>query len=260
MKYAVIAGAAVALCAAVGSGLAAAQDSSTAVPANIQQAVDDTSRPQADRLRDTDRKPAQVLAFAGIQPGMKIGELVPMGGYYTRLLCRVVGSSGHIYGVNIQMHMPPMPAGAPPMPRRAMPAPAPLGCGNVTENTQESSQLSLPAGLDLVWTTENYHDLHNPMFGSPDMKQFDQAVYDALKPGGVFLIEDHAARSGSGASDTNTLHRIDPALVRQEVESVGFQLVEQSSLVANPADPRTVPSSKMMDKTDRFLYKFRKPG
>jgi predicted methyltransferase len=259
-----IAGAAVALCAAAGSGLAAAEDAATAVPAYIQQAVADSSRPQADRLRDVNRKPAEVLAFGDIHPGMKIGELMPLGGYYTRLLCRVVGDSGHIYGVNVKIHMPPMPmpmpAGAAPMPRRAMPAPAPLGCGNVTDSTQESSQLSLPSGLDLVWTTENYHDLHNATFGAPNMKQFDQTVYDALKPGGVFLIEDHVAASGSGASDTNSLHRIDPALVRQEVESVGFQFAGQSSVVADPSDPHTVSSMKMVDKTDRFLFKFRKPG
>ena len=260
MRYAVIAGAALALCAAAGTSLAASEHHHMMhVPAYIRAAVDDPTRPEADRKRDANRKPAEVLTFAGIKPGMKVGELMPAQGYYTRLLCRVVGDSGHVYGVNFSMHMPPPPPGAPARPRMHMPAPAPLGCNNVTETTQNASELSLPSDLDVVWTTENYHDFHNAMLGSPDMKQFDMTVYNALKPGGEFIIEDHAAAAGSGASDTNTLHRIDPALVRQEVESVGFKFAGESHVVANPNDNHTVIVFKMADKTDRFLFKFRKP-
>ena len=260
MKYAVIAGATLALCAVAGTGLAASEHHrEMKVPSYIQAAVDDQSRPEKDRMRDADRKPAEVLTFAGIKPGMKVGELMPAQGYYTRLLCRVVGDSGHVYGVNFHMHMPPQQPGAPARPRMQPPPPAPLGCNNVTDSTQDTTSLNLPSDLDVVWTTENYHDFHNPMMGSPDMKQFDMAVYNALKPGGEFIIEDHAAPEGSGASDTNTLHRIDPKLVRQEVESVGFKFAGQSKVVANPDDPHTAKVFTMADKTDRFLFKFRKP-
>ena len=259
MKYALIAGAAVALCATAGSSLAA-EHHGMHVPAYIRAAVDDSTRPDKDRMRDADRKPAEVLTFAGIKPGMKVGELFPAQGYYTRLLCRVVGDSGHVYGVNFNMTMPPPPPGAPARPRMQMPAPAPLGCNNVTNDTQNAGELNLTSGLDVVWTTENYHDFHNAMLGSPDMKQFDMAIFNALKPGGEFIVEDHAAEAGSGARDTNTLHRIDPKLVRQEVESVGFKFVGESPVLANPADQHTDKVFTMVDKTDRFLFKFRKPA
>lgn len=263
MKYAVIAGAALALCAVAGSGLAA-EHHQMKIPAYIRAAVDDTTRPEADRMRDADRHPAEVLAFAGIKPGMKVGELMPSGGYYTRLLCRVVGDSGHVYGVNFKFHMQPRPAGAgaggPPRARAARPAPAPLGCSNVDETSQDASSFTLPSDLDVVWTTENYHDMHNPALGSPDMKQLDMTVFNALKPGGEFIIEDHAAAAGHGTSDTNTLHRIDPATVREEVESVGFKFAGQSKVNAVPSDDHTQRIFTMHDKTDRFLFKFRKPA
>jgi len=95
------------------------------------------------------------------------------------------------------------------MPPPAAPPPA-SACSNVTADSQDASALKLPSGLDVVWTSENYHDLHNAYFGKPDVKLLDRAVYDALKPGGVFIVEDHAAAAGSGARDTETLHRIDP--------------------------------------------------
>ena len=97
----------------------------------------------------------------------------------------------------------------------------------------------LPSDLDVVWTTENYHDLHNDLFGKPDMKAFDTAVFNALKPGGEYIIEDHVAKAGSGASDTDTLHRIDPALVKQEAKAAGFVYVGESQVLHNPEDTHT---------------------
>jgi len=246
--------------AAASSDAAEHHAGATKVPDYIQAAVDDSSRPEADRMRDVNRKPAQVLSFAGIRPGAKVGELSPGQGYYTRLLCRAVGDSGHVDTINFKIQMPPPPPGADARQRPPMPPPAPLGCNNVTETTQETSALKLPPGLDVVWTTENYHDFHNAMFGSPDMRKFDQAVYDSLKPGGIFIIEDHAARTGSGVSDTNTLHRIDPTQVKQEVQAVGFKYVGQSRVLRNPADDHTTPVFKMEGKSDKFLFKFQKPA
>ncbi|MGH8279973.1 MAG: class I SAM-dependent methyltransferase [Gammaproteobacteria bacterium] len=262
MKHIFCTSAALALCvAASGSvALAAPQHHRMRVPAYITAAVNNTSRPESDRSRDAGRKPAAVLTFAGVKPGMRIGELEPQGEYYTRLLCRIVGNSGHDYGVNFRPHFPPPRPGAPARPRRARPKPAPLGCDNVTLSMQEASQLTLPSNLDMVWTSDNYHDIHNPFFGKPNMMTFDRTIYDALKPGGVFIVLDHAAAAGTGASDTNTLHRIDPALVKKEAEAVGFKLVAHSNVLRNRHDNHTMIVFKMHDKTDRFLFKFRKPA
>lgn len=236
-----------------------ARTPSAHIPGYIKAAVNNPYRPEADRRRDVNRKPEQVLAFARVRPGLKIGELEPAGGYYTRILCKAVGSAGHIYAVNFILHFTQQQLRR--MGRRMMgPTPAPkTDCDNVSYSVQAAPKLKLPSGLDMVWTAENYHDFHNPEFGKPNIRTFDRTVFNALKPGGVFIIEDHAAAAGTGARDTNTLHRIDPALVKREVESVGFRYVGQSRVLHNPNDNHTEIVFKMIDKTDRFLFKFRKP-
>jgi predicted methyltransferase len=121
--------------------------------------------------------------------------------------------------------------------------------------------LHLPRKLDLFWISQNYHDLHNTYFGPVDIPAFNKAVFDALKPGGSYVVLDHTAASGAPADVTQTLHRIDPATVRREVEAAGFVFDSESVILANPADPRSI---KVFDKsiqghTDQFILKFRKP-
>ena len=110
---------------------------------------------------------------------------------------------------------------------------------------------------DVVWTTENYHDFHNRL----DMAAFNKAMFNTLKPGGIFLVEDHAAAPGAGATVTGTLHRIEPATVQQEVTAAGFKLVRTSDVLANPADNHTSQNAEaaIRGKTDRFVYVFQKP-
>jgi predicted methyltransferase len=225
------------------------------VPDYIKAAVASDTRPDGDRARDVNRKPELVLSYAGVKPGDKIGELDPGGGYYTRLLCQIAGSAGHVYTLRV------LPAVAPDRPANAPAAapPPPNPCTNVTADSKTAAELALPSGLDLVWTSENYHDFHNPVFGPPDMKAFDTVVFNALKPGGIFIVEDHAAASGSGARDTNTLHRIDPELVKQEATSAGFVFVGASDVLHNPADSHEAKVFALEGKTDKFLFKFRKP-
>jgi predicted methyltransferase len=108
----------------------------------------------------------------------------------------------------------------------------------------------------------NYHDMHDSFFGPADLSKVNKAIFDALKPGGIYFVMDHAAASGSGLRDTETLHRIDPAVVKKEVTAAGFVLEAESDALRNPADNHT---AKVFDpairgKTDKFLFRFRKPA
>lgn len=225
---------------------------------SITRAVADPARPEADRARDAERKPAESLAFAGVHPGEKVAELLPGGGYFTRLFSLVVGPKGKVYALTR-----PRPAqAAPDSPDPGAPIQALAAdphYGNLAVSTMSIKELSLPEPVDLVWTSQNYHDLHNIPDG--DVASFDKAVFNALKPGGVFIVLDHVAAAASGFRDTSTLHRIDPEAVKKEVLSAGFKFEAASELLHNAADDHTL---KVFDpairgKTDQFILKFRKP-
>ena len=136
------------------------------------------------------------------------------------------------------------------------------GFGNITVIDQPAAAFSTPEPVDLVFTAQNYHDYPDVFMGRVDPVGFDRAVYRSLKPGGVFLIVDHVAQAGSGMRDTDTLHRIDPAVVKAQVRSVGFVFAGESPVLRNPQDDHTL---KVFDPairghTDQFVYKFRKPA
>jgi predicted methyltransferase len=229
------------------------------IPAYISAAVNDPGRPAEDKQRDADRKPAETLQFAGIKPGEKILELVPSRGYFTRILSKIVGPKGHVYAQS-----PPRRANAPadaPDPVAATTAiAADPAYANVTAAAQSLLTVSAPEPVDVVFTAQNYHDLHN--IPNVDVAAFNKSVFDALKPGGIFLVLDHVAAAGSGARDTSTLHRIDPATVKSEVLAAGFTFAGESKVLQNPQDAHTakVFDPEIRGKTDQFIFKFRKPG
>jgi predicted methyltransferase len=227
------------------------------VPASLKAAVADSARPEADRARDADRKPAETMHFAGIHPGQTVVELAPGGGYYTRLLSAAVGPKGKVYAVM----SPPKPDAPPnaPVPGAAVRAiAADPHYANITVSAQRYAELSLPEQADVVWTTQNYHDFHN--IANTDMATINKAIASVLKKGGTFFVLDHAAEPGSGARDTNTLHRIDKATVIKEVEAAGFKLEGESDLLANKNDPHTakVFDAQIRGHTDQFMLKFKK--
>lgn len=219
----------------------------------IAAAVADPARPAADRERDAERKPAACLAFAGVHPGMAIAELFPGKGYFTRIFSRAVGPHGQVY----ELVPPPRKPGS-PVAVKAI-ASDPHYDHNITVLQGPVADFHLPQPVDLVWTSQNYHDLHN--IPGLDVAAFDRAVYAALKPGGIFLVLDHVAPAGSGFSDTSTLHRIDPAAAKKEIMSAGFQFVGESDALRNSSDPHTkaVFDPSIRGHTDQFIYKFRKP-
>lgn len=231
----------------------------TATPDFIAAAIADPNRPATDTERDANRKPAETLEFAGLRPGDRVAELLPGGGYFTRLFSKAVGATGHVYAL-VPAPAPDAPADTPDFAARVKTLAADPNYSNVTVITEQFSQLKTPEPVDLVWTSQNYHDLHN--FRGLDVGVFNQLVFEALKPGGIYLILDHTAPAGSGTSDTATLHRIDPETVKKEVLAAGFVFVGSSNLLHRPSDPLTakVFDPSIRGRTDQFILKFRKPG
>jgi len=228
------------------------------VSAELAAAVADPSRPDSDTTRDADRKPEQTLAFSGIKPGDQVADYVADSGYFTRLFSSVVGSKGHVYAVEPTAFFKyqSFPKAVAELQGYAVAHP------NVTVTTAAALEgLKFPEKLDLFWISQNYHDLHDEFMGPVDTAAFNKAVYSALKPGGFYVVLDHSAAPGAAADVTETLHRIESSTVRREVEAVGFKFDSESSILANPSDPRT---AKVFDQTirghtDQFILKFRKP-
>jgi len=228
----------------------------TKLSAFIAQAVADPKRPAEDRALDAGRKPVESLAFAGVKPGMTVVDLMPGDGYFTRIMSRIVGPQGKVYA----LQPAEMDQAAPQRTENVQSFAGTADYPNVSLLLQPIDQLAPPQNLDLIWTSMNYHDLHDPFMGSPDMKRLSSTLLAALKPGGTFVVLDHAAADGSGFAKTDDLHRVDPAAVKAELTAAGFEFIEESSLLRNPQDDHTIPAFKaaVRGKTDRFLYKFRR--
>jgi predicted methyltransferase len=236
-----------ALMALVMSGGAFAAD----VPAYVSKAVADSSRPQSDSSRDALRLPGETIAFAGVKPGMTVAEFFPSGGYYTRMLSDVVGSKGKIIGIE-------NPKWDPKGVDAKMAAEP--GRSNVTIEMVKFGDFAPPEKVDLVWMTQNYHDLHVAEYGPVDMAAFNKRVHDALKPGGIYFILDHQANPGTDDAGIAKVHRIEKAMVIKEVTAAGFKLMGESNILHNAADDHTKGSSDpaIRGHTDQFLLKFQK--
>jgi predicted methyltransferase len=236
---------------ALGAGGAAFAE----VPANIAKALADPSRPAEQSARDATRHPGEVLALAGVKTGDTVVDFIMGGGYLTRILSGAVGPKGTVYayqpGEFIKFKAKYGEDQASTV--AALPNAKPLNGPMVG--------LDLPDNLDVVVTVQNYHDMHLKPFPADMAAKVDAEIFKSLKPGGVFLVVDHAAAAGSGLAAPDTLHRIDIEVVKKEVEAVGFKLETESPLLANPADPHTasVFDPGIRGKTDQFILKFRKP-
>jgi predicted methyltransferase len=228
-----------------------------AVPANLTAALADKARPEKDVARDAARKPGELLALAGVKPGQTVTDFMMGSGYFTRLLSPAVGAKGKVFAYQCAEFIKFRAAYG------AEQSAAVADYKNVTALTAPLSAVGLPDGQDLVLTVQNYHDLHLPAFAADTADTVNKQVFKALKPGGVYLIVDHAAAAGAPVGETaNKLHRIDEAVVKKEVEAAGFKLAaEDDKMLGNPADDHTVNvfQPAIRGKTDQFVLKFVKP-
>jgi predicted methyltransferase len=237
---------------AVAALLCGLQAHGAGLPKYISDAVADSARPAADTARDANRKPAETLAFAGVKPGDDVLEIAPGRGYFTRLLSAVVGPNG-----KVTIYTTPPKPDAPPPPVVALAANPHYS--NVKVFLQRLTDAKPSAAFDMAWTSQNYHDFHN--IPDLDIATINRAVFESLKPGGTYFVLDHAAEAGSGTRDTNTLHRIDPEAVKQELKAAGFEFAGESTLLRNQNDPHAakVFEGPIQGNTDQFILKFRKP-
>ena len=256
----------------------------TPTAANTKAIVADPSRSAADRTNDLRRRPEEMLAFIAIKPGIVALDLSAAGGYTTELLARSIGPAGKVYG---QSRPRPATPPTPPPAREGnsnpnLPAAAPTGPPRPSPEALAERDKALKAagvaaapivavvqpfedpmpaevangGLDLVTLMFNYHDLGH--FGV-DRDAMNKAVFKALKPGGFYVIADHAGRPGTGISEAGTLHRIEEAFLRKEVEAAGFKFAAEGMFLRNPNDPRDKNTPDPPQPKDEFVLKFVKP-
>lgn len=230
-----------------------------AVRAEAQKITPAVYRALADPARvdqqrdDARRKAASVLTFSGVKPGNVVVDYLPGAGYWTRILTGLVGPRGHVYAI--------WPAAGAKYAEKSLPALQARGLKNVTAEVQATDLPTSPKPVDVFWTVQNYHDIANNGGGAPALRAFDTAVFGLLKKGGTYVVIDHADAPGSGLGGTETRHRIDPAVVRAQVEAAGFKFVGESTVLRNPSDDHSKPvfDPAIRGMTDQFVYKFKKP-
>lgn len=238
------------------SGLAFAKPPIVPVPDPIAGAMKDPARGN-DVKDDQRRQMHAVMKFSKVKLGDKVAEIIPGHDYWTIVLSGIVGQMGHVYTI--------WPTESAKYEKKGLARLAELHkmprFRNISALHEPAQDFSVPVKVDLVFTVQNYHDYHDPFMGPVDMAVFNKKVFDSLKPGGYYVIIDHVAPAGSGTADTNTLHRIDPAAVKKEVEAAGFVLDGTSDALRNPKDPHTVSvfDKSIRGHTDQFMFRFRKP-
>lgn len=241
----------------------------TVTSPQVVAALADPRRPAADRDRDALRHPGEILAFSGVQPGWRVADVGPGGGYYTRLFAVAVGDGGRVFGINRVRN----PNATQPPAIIAVAGQYP----NISVVEQGYQGWTTPEPLDAIFISQIYHDFHlaaqparaatdsqpaAPARSALDVAALNRGMFAALKPGGVLIIIDHAAPDGSDLSVADSLHRIEQADVRSELEAVGFVFEAESQVLRNPADNRSerVFEADIRGHTDQFVMRFRKPA
>ncbi|WP_242185782.1 methyltransferase [Sphingomonas sp. CARO-RG-8B-R24-01] len=226
-------------------------------PSIIDQALRDPARAK-DSQQDARRHPADLIALSHLARGQRVLDLIPGGGYWTRIFSHIVGQGGHVYAV--------WPAAYARLAARDVAALRQVATApayrNVTVAVQPQALPTAPVPLDVIWTSQNYHDYADPFLGKPGPDALARDAFRLLRPGGYFIVIDHRSAPGRGMADTDTLHRIDPVIVRRQVEAAGFVFAGASTVLDNTSDPLTgkVFDPSVRGRTSQFAFAFRKPG
>jgi len=205
-------------------------------------------------------KQSELIRFARVDAGSTVIDVYPGDGDWTRLFSDVVGPEGRVYSF-VPAEVADFKNDPVGTMRTLAKEPGRQNVEAVSADVVAMAEVTQPA--DVLWLHLFYHDLHTKLIQAKGATaaDFNRAVYKRLKSGGFYVIVDHAAAAGTGTTDTQALHRIDPASVREEVEAAGFVLEAQSPLLSNKDDPHSIkvfdPSIK--GETDRFAYRFVKP-
>ena len=244
--------------------LSATAITSAAVPARssqgeIEAAVSDPRRSEADRVRDETSKPVEVLGFFGVEPGMWVLDLFSGGGYYSEILAYAVGSEGRVVAHTNDIYEKYQ---GKEISERYRDDRLP----NVERLISNDPQLKLGSeAFDMILMVLVYHDVYyisesNPKHPEIDRDRFFAQIHRALKPGGILAIVDHSAESGTGKNAAQELHRIDESFAKADIESAGFVFARKSNVLRNPDDDRTILvfDDRIRRKTDRFVYRFLK--
>lgn len=224
------------------------------IPDHVAAAVADKDRPKDDTDRDADRHPAEIMAMTELKPGGRAVDVGPgRTGYYTKIMSRIVGANGKVFMFNptwVAEKFPVATEGAAILNK--------AGYTNVEGSVQPMAEIKFDAPVDLVFISQLYHD---QVWQKVDVAKMNKAIFDALKPGGVYFVIDHTGPGVTTVEQIDKLHRIDPALVKSQILAAGFELVAESDILKNPADPKDVNvfDKSIRGKTDQFVFKFRRP-
>jgi predicted methyltransferase len=225
-----------------------------AVPAYVAAAVADKDRPKDDTDRDADRHPAQIMTMTELKPGGRAVDVGPgRTGYYTKIMSRIVGAGGKVYMFNptwVAEKFPVAVEGAAILNK--------AGFTNVEGSVQPMAEIKFDQPVDLIFMSQLYHD---QIWQKIDIAKMNKAIFDALKPGGIFFVIDHVGPGVTAIDQIDKLHRIEPSVVKQQVLAAGFELVAESDLLKNAADPMNVSvfDPSIRGKTNQFVFKFRRP-
>ena len=239
-------------------GAAACATAPPAPPAiTTAQAIADPRRPAEDIALDAQRQGAAVLDLANIQPGWKVADIMQGAGYFTRLFIAKTGETGKVYAWSPDEFMKAKPVlygDSLDILQKAYPT-------QIVTMRSAFEDLAFPEKLDMIFTSQNYHDLHLNKFPAELAEHMNRKVFDSLKPGGIYVVIDHVANPDT-ADAPNTVHRIDPAVLRREIEAAGFVFDGDSSALRKPADDHMlmVMNPAIRGKTDQVIYRFRKLG